>query len=242
MKKPNVRALAAAAFAAFLLVGCSERMNKLELDVKRMEGSLNDLRSFQAEQTTKLSSLETEIRDLSGKLEELQYSQKRQIGSVIDTLQSDVSSLRRRFPPPPIVPAATLEEDEAGISRMPSELAGPVGQGLQNLREGNFEKAASYWDEALYLTGSTQWAPLCLFWRGVSYDGLNDYKRAVEAYHEVATKFPKHSRAPLALLRQASVLIRLGDKVAAKVTLEKLIASYPKSGEVARAKERLKDL
>jgi TolA-binding protein len=57
----------------------------------------------------------------------------------------------------------------------------------------------------------------------------------------VLAKFPKSGRAPLALLRQGSLMIRLGDAKTAKVVFKKLVADYPKSAEASRARERLKE-
>ena len=42
-------------------------------------------------------------------------------------------------------------------------------------------------------------------------DGLGDNRRALAAYGEMIADYPKHPRASLALLRQGSVFIRLGD-------------------------------
>lgn len=230
-----------AAIAAMTLCGCTDAIQKLQVQFNRLDANVNDLRSFQAEQTSKITTLETQIRELSGRIDELEYGQKQKLGT-IDTLKSDVSTLRKHVPPPPIVPAEPLEQDEASIGRLPSELAEPVGEGLQLLREGNFEKALSFWDDALYLGSGTEWAALALFWRGVALDGMNDNRKALENYHDLVSRFPKYARVPLVLMREASVLIRLGDSKTARLTLNKVIADFPRSPEAAQAKQRLKDL
>ena len=71
---------------------------------------------------------------------------------------------------------------------------------------------------------------------------MADNGKALAAYHEVVTKYPKHQRAALALYRQALVFIRLKDSKTAGLTLRKLIAEFPGSSEAAQAKEKLKDL
>jgi len=224
------------------LCGCAESFEKLRRDISRLEGGLNDLRAYQAEQTTKISQLESQIRNISGRVDELEFAQNKRLGSALDSLKSDVSALRRRVPPPPIVPAQALEEDERQLERLPKELSEPAGEGLQALREGNFEKALSYWDEMLYLAGGTEWAPMAAFWRAVALDGLNEHKKALEVYHGLAMRFPKYYRTPLVLLREASLLIRMGDNKTAKLVLNKLLTDYPKSNEAAQARQRLKDL
>ncbi len=224
------------------LCSCSDEMNRMKLDIKRLDGGLNDLRSFQAEQTTKIDEIQTQMRELQGKIEELQYSQNQRLGTALDSLKGDLSTLKKRVPPPAIVPVQLLEEDEGNVSKLPSEIAPSATAGLQQIRDGNFDKALSYWQEVLDVSMGTEWAAMALFWTGVSYDGLGNHKKAMESYHDVVTRFPKWPRAPFVMSRQASVLIRLGDKKTAKLILNKIIADYPKSGEATKAKERLKDL
>lgn len=225
-----------------LLSACSDEMNKMKLDIKRIDGGLTDLRGFQSEQTTKIADLETQVRELSGRIEELQYAQNQKLGNTLDTLKSDLSNLQRRVPPPAVVPVSLLEEDEGAVGKLPSEIATQVSTALQALREGKFDKSLGYWQEVLDLSVGTEWAALALFWTGVSYEGSGDNKKAMEAYHDLVTRYPKYARAAVVMNRQASLLIRSGDKKMAKLILNKLIADYPKSPEAARAKERLKEL
>ena len=221
-------------------VGCVNNQ-KAQQDILRLEGSLNDLRSFQAEQTTKITALESELRTLSGRFDELEYSQNQRVGSALNDLNKDVSTLKRRVPPPPIVPADALDQDEARVSSLPPEIGTPFGIGLQRIREGEFQQALAPLDEAITQASSSEWVPYVIFWTAVAYDGLNDHRKALENYHELVTRFRKHQRVPLTLLRQASVFARIGDSKTAKLTLNKLIAEYPKTTEAQRAKERLKD-
>jgi len=64
----------------------------------------------------------------------------------------------------------------------------------------------------------------------------------LRAYTEVATRFPKSNRAPTALYRQALVLVRLGDRKTATLSLRKLVDDYPKSPEAQMAKDKIKEL
>ncbi len=211
-------------------------------DMRRVQSSLSDVRAFQAEQTTRISSIETELRQLSGRLEELEFSQKKNIGGDLSTLKQDLTDLKKRVPPPPVVPLAALEKDEGAISRMPEEVSSYLSPALQNIREGKFGEAQNLLKDALEISRGTEWAADVLFWTGVSYEGTDDHKDALQAYHGVVTDFPKHKKAALSLLREASVFVKLGDKKMAKVTLNKLIADFPKSEEAQAAKVRLKDL
>jgi TolA-binding protein len=88
----------------------------------------------------------------------------------------------------------------------------------------------------------TDRAAVPLFWEGVAFDGLHDDRQALRAYAEVVSRYPKSQRAPSSLLRQASVLVRLGDPKAARLSLQKLLDDYPRAPEAAIAKDKLRDL
>ncbi len=220
--------------------GCVD--NKLRMDVQRLSSDLEDSRAFQAEQTTKLSTLETDVRRISGRLDELEFQQNQKLGTALNSLKSDLTSLKRRVPPPPIVPVPELEADEAALESLPPELAAPMNDAFIALREGGFDRALQTLDDAMGLAIDTEWAPMVLFWKGVAMEGKNNPRGALEFYLAITTQHSKSERAAAALLRQGSVLIRIGDKKTARLVFNKLIADFPKSAEAARARDRLKDL
>ena len=111
---------------------------------------------------------------------------------------------------------------------------------LQNIRQGKFTPAVGALEDAADSVHGTAQAPMVLFWLAVAQEGANANEEAVRRYIEITTRYPKSRRAPLALLRQASVMVRLGDAKTAKLSLKKLVSDYPKSEEAARAKEKLK--
>jgi TolA-binding protein len=215
---------------------------QLQSDVDRLSASLADLRSSQAEQLADLGSLKSDVRTLSGRLDELEHSQKVGLGSDLNAVRQDLNALKSRVPPPAIVPSEALDEDQGRGADLPQGIGPKFENALQNIREGQFSVAQGLLEESLDGVYGTGAAPMVLFWLGVSEEGLNQNEKAVKHYAEIITRYPKYRRAALAHLRQASVLIRLGDKKTASLTLKKLINDFPKSTEAARAKERLKDL
>jgi len=221
--------------------GCAN-VAQLQSDVDRLSASLADLRSSQAEQFADLGTIKSDVRQLSGRLDELEHSQKAGLGSDLNAVRQDLNALKTRVPPPAIVPADALDEDQRRAAELPQEVGVKFESALQNIREGQFSVAQGLFEESLDSVYGTQAAPMMLFWLSVADEGANQNEKAVKHYAEIITRYPKYRRTPLALLRQASVLIRLGDKKTASLTLKKLIADFPKTAEAARAKERLKDL
>ena len=68
----------------------------------------------------------------------------------------------------------------------------------------------------------------------------NKFNEAIVAYQTVIEKYPKSSSAPKAYLKQAICFGKIGNKAAARIRMQDLIKKYPKSPEVARAKNYLK--
>ena len=240
-KNKLVRGIKNSIFLISVISLCSCSTQRLDDEIDGLKASLKDLRAVQAGQTTKISELEDEVRKITGSIQEVQYATDQKIGRTIENLQGDVSLLRKRVPPPTIVPDAELAKDQEALSGLPTELSGPVSQGLQSLREGNFERALAFWDESLDLAVGTDWEPQAIFWRTVTLEGLQRSPEAVQEYLGLVKRFPKYKRAPLALYRQGQLLLRLGDKKVARLSFVKLVSDYPKSPEAELARQALKD-
>lgn len=224
------------------MFGCAPTSAKFEGNVNRVERSLDDLRAYQAEQTAQISALQTQLRELTGRLDEVEHAQTARMSADVGALQQDLSSLKRRVPPPAMVPAVPLEEDEALAANRSDDAAHLLMDALGALREGNYSEALLRLKDSLNVSYGGELTPTVLFWTGVAFDGSGDTKKALAAYNEIVTQYPKYHRAALALLRQGSVFIRLGDSKVAALTFKKLISTYPKSPEADQAKARLKDL
>lgn len=240
MRLARLGRLSALMLCSVVAFGCAE--GKFRADIQRLKSDLEDARGFQAEQTSKLASLESDVRRLSGRVDELEFQQNQRLGSALNTIKGDLTSLRRRIPPPPIVPVQALEQDEDAMLSLPGPLAEPLSEGFGALRDGNYRRALEELERAMGPAFDAEWVPGVLFWKAVAFEGLNDHRSAIQQYLALTSEYPRYPRMSLVLLRQASVFARLGDRAAARVALNKLIADYPRSDEVATARQRLKEL
>ena len=224
------------------LCGCSGQNESLRHEIAQLKSAIEDLRRVQAEQTSRFTALENQNRRLTGKYEELEFDQRQNITGDVDSLRENINQLRRRVPPPPIVPEIALNNDEVLAERLDGEERRLFGNALSQIRDGKYPEALDVLSE-LYQVVSTRELPgYLLFWRGVCLDGLGKNRDALATYHQLVQEFPEHPRAALSLLRQASVFVRLGDTKLAKLTLQKLVNEYPRAEEVALARERLRKL
>lgn len=84
--------------------------------------------------------------------------------------------------------------------------------------------------------GSAQfWVGECLFQR-------KQYGKAILEYQRVVEKYSKSSKVPDALLKQGLAFKYLGDKTSAKILLEKVRDSYPKTSQANVAQKELSKL
>lgn len=238
-----------------LLSSCSSSQ-PTKKDITRLDSALADVRSFQAEQTNQITSLQSQIHRLAGKIEELEYVLKRrgQMAAGADTDMgagtppgaggeaggSENVRPGSKAVPPSIVPLAPLEDDENFARSLPANAGRILGTALARIREGNFRDALTSLQQMVQQGERAEWTPNVLFWLGVTYDGLGEDKNALRAYNDLIVQFPRHRRTPLAILREADALKRLGDAKSATLLLRKLITDYPDSSEAMRAKEELK--
>lgn len=229
-------------FYILLLAGCGPSFRQIENDIDRNTQSINDIRGYQAEQASQIESLRAEIRNLTGRLDVIEHSSTNRMGSDLSALRNDLSTLKRRVPPPAIVPQDAFQADEVLVASLPGDISRLFSDGLERIREGSFEHAIPALRNALDLSYGKDWSANILFWLGIAYEGMNDNRNALASYNEIATRFSKHSRAPSALLRQSDLLLKLGDMNTARLTLKKLVADYPKSSEAGAAREKLKKL
>jgi TolA-binding protein len=226
---------------AFALSGCG--VGQLQQRVEKLEKDFDTVRTMSAEQTSDLNALTEELRRLRGMTEEIQYGHKNTVNGELAHLQQNVQDLRRRVPPPALVPVIALESDEIVAQSVSGETGRLFSNGLVFLREGNFASAGtslqSFYESVVE---DPNLAPRALFWQGLAAEGRGDFPNALGYYNELGTRFPRHERAALGLLRQGSVFVRLKDFETAKLSFQKLIATYPGSSEATQAKEKLADL
>lgn len=222
--------LAVVAFAACAPSGLRSRQD----EVARLKQDIEDIRSIQAEHTSVISTLRTDIRNISGQLEEIQhYTQG------LSSLKEDISKIRGRVPPPVGIPVDELEEDERSAPDLGQEAGSFFRDALSQIRLGNFTQALSSLESALGASTDDKVSSPIVFWVAMVHEQSGDSSRALGAYQELITRNPKHKRVSLALYRQGQILEQLGDKKSAKLAYTKIIKEFPRSKEALLARKRL---
>jgi tol-pal system protein YbgF len=132
-------------------------------------------------------------------------------------------------------PAVTASPVQATPSA--SSTSGYEGA-LAAFRSRDFAGAISGFENVLKGNTPDDIADNCHYWMGESYYGLRKYKDAIEQFQTVLN-FKKSDKKDDAQLMLANARWAMGDKAGAREAYNTLIAAYPMSPLVAKAKEKI---
>jgi tol-pal system protein YbgF len=144
-------------------------------------------------------------------------------------------------------PTATPRAADTGIARDEAALASATvderyRDAFGMMRRGRYSEAIPGFREFLRTNPKSEFADDAQYYIGESYYATKDYNRAILEFNEVLLKYPKGEKVPAALLRQANAFAELGDKVDARLILQKLVGEYPRSEEAARGRQLLEQM
>jgi tol-pal system protein YbgF len=139
-------------------------------------------------------------------------------------------------PPAAAPPSVNLQEDYAQGED------GDYRTGLESYQRGDYGRAVQSLRRFVGKNPTSEAVPTAQYWIGESYFSQGKFNEAILAYNEILVAWPKSGRVPAALLRQATAFANLGDKIDARLILQKLISDHPGSQEAEQAKAQLRSL
>ncbi len=80
-----------------------------------------------------------------------------------------------------------------------------------------------------------------LYWTGEALYGEKKFELSILQFQDVISRYPRHSKTPDALYKQALAFNSLGDEQNARATMRKLIDSYPSSDQAKTAEKFLQN-
>jgi tol-pal system protein YbgF len=141
------------------------------------------------------------------------------------------------------VPPAPSPAIEPVKSSVPPELVGTsYDNGLRQMGSGDYDESIQSFRNYLHENGASAYADDAQFWIGESYFRKGQYHRAIIEFNQVSINYGSGDKAPAALLRQAEAFRIVGDKVDARLSLQKITNRYPGTGEAAKASKMLAEL
>ena len=197
---------------------------------------LQNMRDVQADLTTQIQELHSELASLSGRVEELEYRLKGQTQQI----ERKLNLVSSRVPPPEGVPENLLNADEEILKSNTGQSATLYKAGLSQIRTGDIETARNTFSTFVAENPNTAYTDNALFWIGITWEVVGDYNKAIVSYSDTYQRFPAEDYAPIAIFQIAECFNKLGDGKNANLMLQKLIDDYPKSRSAKQASEKLK--
>lgn len=226
----------------------------------------DDLRGLVLEQRRAIEDLRREQETVRAAIDQLQYGNRRALGRPVygPAGGADDTSWQRPTPPAvdaagnplpvtgseipgqpvvattPNAPVPTAEPEKTGV---PSDLVGSsYDSAMRQLEAGDQDEAIQSFRNYLHENGSSAYADDAQFWIGESYFRKGQYHRAIIEFNQVSINYGSGDKAPSALLRQAEAFRIVGDRVDARLSLQKIINRYPGTGEAAKASRMLTEI
>jgi len=224
------------------------RIGKVEEALGRNQAVLDLFREIE--------NLKSEMAKMRGHMEVLangiETSQKRQQDFYVDL------DTRLRRLEASAAPAAGVAPPGIGDTAAAGGKPGPGGglppgatstaetrayEAAQNLRRiGNYQGAIVAFQSFIKQYPKSPLASSAQYWIGDSYFNLRDFRLAIASQRLLLASYPDSAKVPDALLNIASSQAELGETVAARKTMDEIVAKHPGSDAADKAKRRLATL
>jgi tol-pal system protein YbgF len=235
-----------------LTAGCAT-----QADVQYVRQDAQNVRAQAADAQAMVQGLKHDVETLRGELEAVKFQAgapgaREDLTRRLDALDARVSGVEQTLrggapvtslatepgtqPAPPA--GAPGIEGEAVPANAPPEYR----DGLESMRSGDYQAAIQKFREFLRKSPKSDLADNAQYWIGEGYYSTKDFNRAILEFNEVLLRYPKGDKVPAALLRQAYAFADLGDKVDARLVLQKLVSEHGDAPEAEKGRQKLAEL
>ncbi|MBI1814150.1 MAG: tol-pal system protein YbgF [Deltaproteobacteria bacterium] len=150
-------------------------------------------------------------------------------------------------PPPTPEPTKPLTVSEAALAREDAALQGTkvdeeYRDGIRAVKAGQCDQAEPKFRAFIRKNPKSDLADNAQYWVGECYYRQKNYNKAIVELNDVLSKYPKGDKVPSALWTLAAAFEDSGDKLDARLVLQKLISDHPKSEEAEQGRQKLRSL
>ena len=223
------------------------------------EATQEELRAFAATQQAEFYDMRTEMRRLTGMVEEVEYRTGRDVGMVRNEMAELNIGIRNN--------ERTLEQFEQRLERMetylgmeterrepdtPSDAEEAASETFSEMDEQNlysaakrlfddgaFDRALDGFEVFLERFPESRFADNARFWTGEVYFAEEWYERAIVEYQKVIDDYPEGNKVPGAYLKQGIAFHLLGEDDNALYVLRELVDRFPDHNEAQVARSRI---
>jgi len=217
--------------------------------LKEIRENLRLLRGRQADMGADMTTLADQVRKLRGELEEMRNLE--QIKSDRKDSQARMEDHTTRMKKVENLtgtgksPAQEGKRDTTQAAAPDTAQAGKPDlkemylEAFNDFKTGNYDGVRRKFQAFLKQFPNASLASGAQFWIGESYYMEGNVEKAILEYDKVLLNYPKGEMVPHALLKQGLSFLKIGDKTAARILLEKLSADYPDTHQANIAKSTL---
>jgi tol-pal system protein YbgF len=216
------------------------RVERLRVDLaeqgKRIETGLNTISRGQIELANQIDALKAELAKLRGQIEvqsyETEAAKKRQTDFYAD-LDARLRKLETAAAQAEAKPAVAPAVDPVAETR-------DYEAALTLFKAAKYKEALSAFQDFIKNYGNRTLTASAHYWAASCHYQLHEYAKAAEMFAKLNATWPEDSKAPDAMLGQATSQEQSGDAKGAKKTFEALVEKYPTSSAAQTARLRLK--
>jgi tol-pal system protein YbgF len=256
--RPTLLALSVATLAA----GCAStppeadpvqlKLNDLDARITRIERIVAN----QVEAAQHLDEVQSNVRQLRGRLEELEHSNEalaKQQRDLYADLDKRLAAVRGAAAGGAAAGSASGETAAEGGAATPGAAAAAAAgnapssveqavytQAFDALKAGSYSVAITGFKDFLGTYPASALAENAQYWLGEAYYVNHDYEAAAGAFRAVLKKWPDSRKAPDALLKLGYTQYAQKQNAAARATLTEVTRKYPGSDSAKLAAERLR--
>jgi tol-pal system protein YbgF len=246
-----MRPIVLLALATVLVAGCASvppdqdptqiRLNDLDARVAKVERIVSNQSLVQL--ATEVDSLQAQVRDLRGQIEDLQNANqalRKQQRDLYGDLDKRLAALAHGAP----AASGSTDSGEGGGGEpgVTSTEQSVYGQAFDALKAGSYSVAISGFESFLNQYSSSPLAPNAEYWLGEAHYVNNDFAAAERAFQTVLDKWPSSSKAPDAMLDLGNTQLAQGKSTKGRATLQRVVSQYAGTDAATRAQTRLKQL
>src|SRR5437762_9076824 len=240
---------------AVLVAGCAStppeadpvqlKLNDLDARITRIERIVAN----QVEAAQRLDEVQSAVRQLRGRLEELEHGhealakQQRDLYADLDKRLAAASGAATGS-----ATGETAAEGGASPGAAPGAAAGNAPSSVEQavytqafdaLKAGSYSVAITGFKDFLGTYPASPLAENAQYWLGEAYYVNHDYEAAAGAFRAVLKKWPDSRKAPDALLKLGYTQSAQRQYSAARATLTEVMQKYPGSASAKLAADRL---
>lgn len=233
---------------------------KLQQDLEKLENKVDQDDSISREEYAELRDdfqiLKTDMQQIAGKIEEIEYQfaqfSKNETQGLEKKIEQLDHAISKNFEKLIRLEKYMGFEPSSGTQTAAEEAAtdtseGGSEQGLYNLAKklldnGEKENARIQFENFINKYPDSDNADNARFWIADSYYSEKWFEKAILEYQKVLEQYPDSNKLAAARLKQGYAFAELGENANARLILKELIKKYPDSKEADYAQKKIKKL